>query len=323
MVQTCEQGVCYLLIFQDRITVVAYTMDLDRICEEELTGIEAERVRKNWYEGSLEETVSSLLKDRTAVSDSPIPGANYDLKAVRGLHYPLFPEEMKRMESLGRDSEKIIAYAASVVKPGMTEEEAARIFRREYAEAGIGIDVLLIGSDDRISKYRHPVPSVKRIERTVLLHTAVNRQGLHANVSRMLHFGGSLPRTLRKKYDAVNAVQAATLSRVKPGVKFPDILAVQKAAYLEFGFAAEWKNHFQGGITGYLLADVSLSLDPAAAVSVNQGFDWFITVTGVKVEELTLLNKKGVTVASAAGAWPLKRYTANGAVFDFPDILQR
>ncbi len=180
-----------------------------------------------------------------------------------------------------------------------------------------------MGSDERIAKYRHPTPTEKRVERLVLLHPAARKWGLHANVSRMVHFGDRVPVEVEKKYEAACRIEATAISLCTPGRKFSEILESEKRAYAETGFPDEWRNHFQGGVTGYILADPTLCRDPEAAVSVDQAFDWFITITGVKVEELSITAGGRPEVLSAAGGWPVREWTENGVTLRLPGILKR
>ncbi len=108
-----------------------------------------------------------------------------------------------------------------------------------------------------------------------------------------------------------------------PGVLFADILAEQIRLYRVLGYSGEWMYHFQGGITGYILADAARCQDPEARVVQRQAYDYFVTITGAKFEEFTLLTEDGVELASAGPGWPMRTIeTANGAI-DVPDVLVR
>ena len=102
----------------------------------------------------------------------------------------------------------------------MTEHDIEAMFLYEYGKFNATPEVLLVGSDDRISKYRHPNPSPKKVEKFVLLHPGIRKWGLHANVTRMVYFGDTLPKDIAEKYEAVNKLQAATLSMCIPGERF-------------------------------------------------------------------------------------------------------
>jgi Xaa-Pro dipeptidase len=58
-------------------------------------------------------------------------------------------------------------------------------------------------------------------------------------------------------------------------------------------------------------------------VELNQAYDWFITITGAKVEELGINTDKGRELLSVTGKWPTKEYKFNGQNFNVPQILMR
>jgi len=322
VVRNSELGFSLLVITETSVIHVAQVMDGPRILDEELQGLDVEPVFLRWYEHSREQRAAELVKGLKAVSDIPIDGAACLPKEIGRLHYPLTAAEIERCRTIGRKTEEVIAKVAAAVIPGMREREVEGMFLAEYAREGMSCDVLLIGSDERIGKYRHPSASDKAIERLVLLHPAVRKWGLHANVTRMMHFGDRVPVDVADRYDAACRIEAAAVSMCVPGRKFSEILEVEKSIYREMGFPEEWRNHYQGGITGYTLADPTLCMDPDAVVRPGQVFDWFITLTGAKVEELSI---SGTTpeVLSACGAWPLKRYEHKGVELHLPEILRR
>jgi Xaa-Pro dipeptidase len=323
VVRNSELGFSLLVVTDTSVYHLAQVMDGPRILDEELQGIGVEPVFLRWYEQSREERAAQLIKGRNAASDIPIEGAVCVPKDIVRLHYPLTAREIEKYRVIGRKTEEVIGRVAAMISPGMREREIEAVFLGEYARQGMSCDVLLIGSDERIGKYRHPVPSDKPVQRLVLLHPAVRKWGLHANVTRMVYFGDRLPADLTARYAAACRVEAAAISQCVAGKSFSEILEREKRVYAEAGFAEEWRNHYQGGITGYVLADPTLCMDPAASVSANQAFDWFITITGVKVEELTLSGAEAPEVLSACGGWPRADFEHDGVTLRLPQILQR
>jgi Xaa-Pro aminopeptidase len=317
-----EAGCAVLLITQREVRLIAQVMDGQRILDEELCGLDVQYVPLRWYEPTPQEKAAELVEGTRAVSDIPIAGARCSPREIASLHYPLTDVEIERTRRLGKLTEGIIRSVADEVQPGMTEQEIAGMLLGEYGRVGAKCDVLLVGSDERISRYRHPCPSEKKIERYVLLHPAVQKWGLHANVTRSVHFGPA-PDEIGRRYQAACRVAAAAISMCRPGERFSRILEAQKRVYAETGFAEEWRGHFQGGVTGYLLADPTLCLDPEATVSPNQAYDWFITITGVKVEELALSTARESEICSVGGQWPAQTFEHGDQVFALPQILVR
>ena len=71
------------------------------------------------------------------------------------------------------------------------------------------------------------------------------------------------------------------------------------------------------------MADPTRCLNPEARLVERQAYDYFITITGAKFEELTLLTEDGVEVASLGPGWPTRSVqTPNGETV-VPDVLIR
>jgi len=85
----------------------------------------------------------------------------------------------------------------------------------------------------------------------------------------------------------------------------------------------EWQLHFQGGITGYTLADPARCLDPEARAVQRQAYDYFITVTGAKFEECMLLTEQGVEFVSQGPNWPLRTVSTPQGHVSISDVLIR
>ena len=105
------------------------------------------------------------------------------------------------------------------------------------------------------------------------------------------------------------------------GMRFADILTWQKAWYAELGYPDEWHNHFQGGPTGYVIADATRCLTEKV-VQVPQPFEWFITLTGTKVAEVALLTKEKLELVSMGAGWPTMTIETDQGPVILPDLLQ-
>jgi Xaa-Pro aminopeptidase len=297
-------GFGYLLLTPRRKLLVSHWMDGRRLIEEQAPDQGYELVTLYWHEGSPVEKILELARGLRLGADFPLPGAKLLGAELTNLHYPLTDLDLRRLRWIGQKSNAILTQAAQSIQPDLSEIELAADLLRLYASEGMTIDVLIIGFDDRISRYRHPMPTGNRLKRYALLHPAVRRWGLHANVTRLVHFGEPA-QEIRRAMEAVASLGAFVATRLAPGVRFADILEEQKRQYAKSGFPEEWHYHFQGGITGYTLADPTRCLDPHSRVVERQAYDYFITITGAKFEELMLLTEKGTEFASIGEGWPL------------------
>ncbi len=322
VVTTSELSFAYLVVTRDRQWLVSPATDGQRFLDEQVAGQGYELVNVLWHEGSPAERVLDLTRGLRTGADVPLAGARLLGRELVDLHYPLSGLDLRRCRWIGRATSAILTRVAAEIQPGMSEADIAARLLHEYALAGMTLDVLILGTDERIYRYRHPLPTGKALERYALLHPAARRWGLHANVTRLVHFGPP-PGTIARAFDAAVTIAGHVATLLAPGVRFADVLAEQKRLYAELGYPDEWHRHFQGGITGYTLVDAGRCLDPAAQVALRQAFDYFITVTGAKVEELMLLTEAGVEVASLAEGWSVRRVETPRGEVVMPDMLVR
>ncbi len=321
-----EKGAACLVITKNQTYAIAHVMDGPRIFDEELKGLDIEPVFIKWHEGSLEDKAVQMTRGMKAVSDFDSDAENvvFALKDIYALHFPLTEKELDKYRWLGAKTEEIISKVAAEIKPGLTTEyDIDGMLSYEYRRNGMMTEVLLVGSDERIALYRHPCPSGKKIDKLVLLHPSARKWGLHANVTRMVYFGDEVPTDMAYRYETACMMEAQAVSMCIPGQSFVGMLEERKKLLAKAGFADEWENHFPGGITGYFLIDVSICDSPDNLVVPCQAYDWFMTITGVKVEELCMNTPKGREIPSITGKWPTKEHTYNGQKFRLPEILLR
>lgn len=302
VVRNSSIGFGTIVITKDKTWLVAQSMDAARLFEEQAAGQGYELVTLRWYDGDVREKAKELAGAKVA-SDTDYEGTHNAYADLVDLHYSMTELEISRTRWLAKETDRLFTVFAHSVKPGETEKDISARLHCEHLKAGMEVDVLIVGSDERCFKYRHPIPTEKSLENYLMLHTVARRWGLHCNLTRFVHFGQP-PDKVRKVYAAAANVEARVFLSLKPGVKFADILAWQKQWYAEQGYPEEWRNHFQGGPTGYVIVDAGRCLTDKV-VQVNQPYEWFITVTGTKMGELALLTENGLEISSYLNsAWP-------------------
>ena len=322
VVKAWDIGFSHLIITRKNNILISQIMDGPRVIDEELKGLKIEYEPLKWNDVSREEKISQIIKGMKVFSDIPINGATYSPREFSLLHYPFSALEIRRVRWLSQKTEEILRKVAEIINPGITEIEIAGIISGEMGKYGIECDVLLIGSDERIEKYRHPVPTEKKVKKLVLLHPASKKWGLHVPMSRMLSFGNPDIETV-KKFDGACKIAAEAISSCTEGAKLIDILMAQEKTFMELGYKDEWGMHYHGGITGYLLVSQAVYTDKNSGISLNQPHAWFVTLTGVKVEELSLTTKNGIEICSTKGNWPTKEYESKRNIYKLPEILYR
>ena len=317
-----EAGVGALLIHRDHKALITNNIERARLIEEELSGQGFQGEASFWVEDALAPAVARLAPGERIASDVPLPGADTCPGEIARLRGSLTPEEIERYRALGRDVGEAIASACMDLEPGMTEHDAASSLAAQHFRRGIAPIVVLVAADGRLLNYRHPIPTHNDIKRTVMLVVCGRRHGLIVSATRIVHFG-PLPGELRKKHDAVAAVDAAFIANTRPATRIGDIFKAGLQAYSAHGRAEEWKLHHQGGPTGYATREYRATADTDDAVEPNQAFAWNPSIAGTKSEDTIIATPNGPEIISASPGFPTLQVTACDLSLPRPDILIR
>jgi antitoxin VapB len=236
-------------------------------------------------------------------TDLARPGAVDLSDEIAHLRADLLPEEGERFRKLGRLCGQAMDSAIRAVRPGQTEQQLAAILEQETQSRGIQPIVALIATDDRIFKFRHPLPAGKKLERYAMLVLCGRQFGLVASITRLVHFG-PLPAELRRKMEATAKVDAAFIAATRPGCSVGEVFQTAVDAYAAAGFADEWHLHHQGGPAGYEPREYLGLPGRAEVVTAGQAYAWNPSITGVKSEDTILVGEAGNEVVTAIDGWP-------------------
>jgi Xaa-Pro aminopeptidase len=202
--------------------------------------------------------------------------------------------ELQRIRALGRTTADALERVMKAIRPGMTEHEIAADLVGRLRARGILVPVMLVASDERIAKYRHPIPTSKKVRKSVMVAACPRQHGLIVAVTRLVHFG-RIPPELRHKHDALCIIDAALHAATAPGQRWCDILAVGQQVYRDTGFGDEWKHHHQGGPMGYEGRDYFAKPSETRRVVENQAVGWNPSITGTKSEDTILSSGEVIT----------------------------
>jgi Xaa-Pro dipeptidase len=317
VVNSTQNSVGCLLLTKNNQFLISHVMDGKRLMDEQITFQSFELIEMHWYEG---EPVNKALEisGKNTAADINFPGTINVFPEILDLHYPMTELEMERLCELGQCMHSIFIEMSMKITPGISELDLAAEFHYLQNIKGISSDVLIVGSDERIIKYRHPMPTNKKIEKFVMLHSASRKWGLHAPITRLYSIGTPEEKFLRP-FQSVMEIQAKVFENTKPGVFYSQIMELMKDWYAQAGYPEEWKNHFQGGPTGYVIVD-SVRCLTQKIIQTNTPFEWFITVPGSKTAELSLLGKDGLKIVSNGDFWPQFSTDVNGVEYKMPGI---
>ncbi|MGC8779795.1 MAG: M24 family metallopeptidase, partial [Anaerolineae bacterium] len=270
-------------------------------------------------------TPAAALADLTASmrlgADAPHAGAADLSDAFNRLRVRLTPAEGERFRALGRACARAMDAAIRSVRPGMTEYEIAGLLgEHTYAQGATPI-VNLIATDERVFRFRHPLPTDRRLEKYAMLVLCGRRGGLVASITRLVHFG-PLSDELRRKQEACARVDAVFIGRTRPGARVADILQAGVEVYAAAGYGDEWQLHHQGGAAGYQAREYLATPTANEVVYEGQAFAWNPSIAGVKSEDTILVGPETNEVLTAIPGWPMLAAEVNGRVWERPAILE-
>ena len=178
----------------------------------------------------------------------------------------------------------------------------------------------LVAADERIQKFRHPVPTEKSWEKVLMIVVCAKRNGLIASLSRIV-CDGEIPDELRKRTDACARVNAKILAATKPNNLGADLYKIASDAYAAENFAGEENLHHQGGAAGYKTRDWVIHPQSKETVFPNQAFAFNPSITGTKTEETVLLINDEIEIITTTPNFPQISVEIEGREYLSPDIL--
>lgn len=323
-----EYGVGHLLYTADgKKYLLCDNIEQPRLTEEERLEEQGfEFITGPWYTYDLAAEAMKRTPGGVLAADMPVSGAQLlspaDGKALR---LPLLPAEIERYRWLGHTASVALETTAHAIEPGMTEHEVGAVLDHFLEDEGIVPWLTLIASDERMERYRHPIPTDKTVNRAVMLVTGANAFGLTASITRIVHFG-SLSHGLAKKHDAVCYVDTVLNTSTAAGLSVAEVFARAQAAYAQTGYGNEWTLHHQGGATGYTAREYRGKPDSGEIVQASQAFAWNPSITGTKSEDTIIAAAPGgapEVLTHHTSHWPGKRIETPYGTLDRPMILVR
>ncbi|MCX5641887.1 MAG: M24 family metallopeptidase [Candidatus Omnitrophica bacterium] len=237
------------------------------------------------------------------------------------LHLPLTGPELARYRNLGKNVGESFNGAVKKIKIGDTEHAIAGIMAEILLAQGICPTVLLVAADKRIARFRHPIPTKNRLKKYVMLVVCGRQGGLIISATRLISFGKISPE-LERKHKAVAHVDAAFILETKPGKRMAEIFRAGVKSYRDSGFPKEWRQHHQGGPTGYAGRYFKATPTEERKVIAGSAFAWNPSITGTKSEDTILIagNKEPEIISNTPG-WPMIKVVYKGTTISRPDIL--
>lgn len=284
VVLSSENGVVPLVITARHTVALAPVNEAARIGDEELTELPFEVRAVPWHEDLA--VAAEAIAGGHLLNDADLEPA---LVAERSR---LGTVERDRMAELGRLAATAVDGALAGIVPGATEDEAVAAVLATVSRHGARAPVLLAAADDRIDRYRHPLPAGAPAHRRLMLVLVVERWGLHAAITRIRELEPP-DAELRRRLQASARILEVMHDATRPGMTLGSVLQAARDAYREMGFADEWELHHQGGSIGYQGRERIAVPGDRTPIEPGMAFAWNPSVTGAKAEETIMLEPDG------------------------------
>lgn len=316
-----EMGAVSLLITGEQKFAITNNIEAPRMIDEE--GLEKQGFSIKtfpWYEERETAIVEELVGHGTLGCDVPFPKAAVLTEDIARLRYSLTPEERERYQWLGVRVSSALEEAMMETKRGEKESEVVGRLCGALWRDRIDPITLMSAADERIFKFRHPIPTEKRIEKYLMVSVNARKWGLIVSLTRFVHFG-PIPTDLREKYEANVFIDCTFMTATRPGVPAREVLRKGIDAYGARGYPEEWKLHHQGGSIGYTGRDYRTGLNTPDIIQENQGFTWNPSITGTKSEDTILATSRGPEMITKPIVYPTLSVQVDGIALTRPDIL--
>ncbi len=292
IVLSSEAAVASLLITPDAAVCITQNIEADRLAEEELPGLGIETVPVPWWEPGAIGAEAERRAGTRPLDDEALEAGLVPLRSV------LAPLDRNRLGEIGSLGRRAVEDALGAVDAGATEDDlAAELVGRLV---GVRAPVVLVAADDRIARYRHPLPRGMPIHQRVMLVLVAERWGLHVAVTRFRELeppSGELARRVEAVADVERAMHEAT----RIGSTLGDVFEAAQAAYAEAGFPDEWRDHHQGGTIAYQGRESIATPGDPTRIEAGMAFAWNPSIAGAKAEDTFVLGEDGSRKVVTAG----------------------
>ncbi len=316
-----EVGAASLLVTAKQKYLICNNIEAPRMKEEEALENQGFEIADfPWHEDREAALVLDLVGDGPWGSDVAFPNASVLAEDIARLRYRLTPDEIVRYRWLGETVSAALEETMAATHPGEKESEVVGRLCQALWKDRIDPITLMSAADERISRFRHPIPTEKRLASFLMVSVNARKWGLVVSLTRFCHFG-DVPAILRKRYAANVEIDCTFMAASRPGVPARNVLRQGIDAYVAQGYPEDWKRHHQGGAIGYTGRDYRVHFRTPDVIEEDQAFTWNPSLTGTKSEDTILATSRGPEPITRPIRFPVRHLEVGGVAFARPDIL--
>ncbi len=260
----------------------------------------------------------NLLPTGAAVGSDTPGGDRKHIPKLDQLRLSSTDAEVTRLDDIASAAGAALFSIAALVSPTQTEVEVAGLVTNALWQQDLETVFLGVAGSNRVTKFRHPLPTTETIGDQLSISICARRKGLIASETRIISFK-PISAQRHDEYQRLLNVEAAFLSQTKPGLLLTDAFKAGVSEYVVQGFASnEWHHHHQGGPTGFLPREIIANADTKFEILPNQAIAWNPTAAGLKAESTWIATQSGAKLLGNLGDWP----TIEVAGQNRPEILE-
>jgi Xaa-Pro dipeptidase len=218
--------------------------------------------------------------------------------------------EQEEVRELGLLAGVALGAGIDAWRPGATTDfEIAAEISRALERQGATAVCLIVGGDERLRSFRHPLAIGKVVNDAVMAVVVAKRAGLHVAATRICV--RSADDDIVRLMKTLASVNDAVLESSRPGGTWGESVRALAAGYEEIGEPKGWRQHFQGGPIGFEQREFELA--PPQVDSpfwglprlANTAIAWNPSlVGGAKIEETYLIGDE-LELLTETPDWPM------------------
>ncbi len=243
------------------------------------------------------------------------------------LRLTLSNAERDDLRALGHDAADALQQALLGWQPGDTDYEIAGRVNGRLAATGADAPVLIVGGDERLEQYRHPLSVGAPMHRVVMAVVVARRGGLHVAATRFAS-AGPLTATMTRSLHDARRVEDAVLRASVPGATYGHVMTSLATAYGQVGSPQAWQEHYQGGPIGYAQREFELAPTQTDSrwwrtpIAPGHALAWNPSLAGGgKCEDTYLVSETGLQLVTGAAGWPVVPGNAGSPLTQRPAVL--
>lgn len=244
------------------------------------------------------------------ISDHDAFGENIVTDVVEA-RMVLSSAEQDDLRSLGSLVGKALGDGINNWRPGeSTDFEIASVIGAELEHYGAKAVCLIVGGDNRLRSFRHPLAIGATIDEAVMAVVVARRGGLHVAATRIAV--SSQSDSIIRLTKELIPVHCAVLNATLPSASWGDAVDALADGYASIGRPGSWREHFQGGPIAFEQREFELAPGQITspywdvAIAAGTAVAWNPSSRGgAKIEETYLVGDDTLELVTTTDGWPM------------------